>query len=158
MSDDSIRDRYDWAGKPSTSTPEVMRQYDEFAATYDPEVFAKGLHYVWADASRTPAVDIRAIAWWLAAGGGLAVLPRIARYNLERTWYADRWRPILERTPLPVHVVWGSADPIAVLEIGRRLAAMAKTELTVLEGVGHYPQMEVPDSWAAAVARACAVR
>jgi pimeloyl-ACP methyl ester carboxylesterase len=127
-----------------------------FAASYDPEAFATALRAVWADAGRTPAVDIRAIAWWLAAGGGLAVLPRIARYNLERSWYADRWRPILERTPLPVHVVWGSADPIAVLEIGRRLAAMARTELVVLDGVGHYPQMEAPEAWAAAVARAAA--
>jgi predicted TPR repeat methyltransferase len=33
--DDSTRDKYDWAGKPSTSTSEVMRQYDEFASTYD---------------------------------------------------------------------------------------------------------------------------
>jgi pimeloyl-ACP methyl ester carboxylesterase len=129
----------------------------DFAAGYDPESFASALRMVWADPNRTPAVDIRAIAWWLGAADGLAILPRIARYNLERTWYADRWRPILERTPIPVHVVWGSADPIAILEIGRRLAAMARTDLTVLDGVGHYPQMEVPDSWAAAVARACAV-
>jgi predicted TPR repeat methyltransferase len=40
-SDDSTRDKYDWAGKPSTSTPEVMRQYDEFAATYDDTLLSK---------------------------------------------------------------------------------------------------------------------
>jgi len=33
--EDSVRDKYDWAGKPSTNPAEVMRQYDEFAPTYD---------------------------------------------------------------------------------------------------------------------------
>jgi pimeloyl-ACP methyl ester carboxylesterase len=124
-----------------------------FAATYDPEAFAAGLRFVWADASRTPAVDIRTITYWLAAGNGLAILPRIARYNLEREWYAERWRPILARARMPVSAVWGDRDPIAVIEIGRRLAEMARGPLTVLDGVGHYPQMEAPERWAAAVAR-----
>jgi pimeloyl-ACP methyl ester carboxylesterase len=125
----------------------------DFAATYDPEAFAAALRFVWADASRTPAVDVRAIAYWLALGDGLAILPRIARYNLERAWYADRWRPVLERAGMPVSVVWGARDPIAVLEIGERLAAMARGPLTVLDGIGHYAQMEAPEAWAAAVLR-----
>jgi pimeloyl-ACP methyl ester carboxylesterase len=108
---------------------------------------------VWGDASRTAAVDIRAIAYWLALNGGLGVLGRIARYNIERTRYADRWRPILARTDVPIHVVWGDRDPIAVLEIGERLAEMSGGPLTVLEGVGHYPQMEAPEAWARAITR-----
>jgi len=118
-----------------------------FAQTFDPERFAQGLAFVWADASRTPAVDIRAIAYWMAVNGGLDILGRIARYNLERTALADRWRPILSRTDVPIHVVWGDRDPIAVLEIGQRLAEMSGGPLTVLEGVGHYPQMEAPAAW-----------
>ena len=125
----------------------------DFARTFDPEAFAKAFGFVWADATRTPAVDIRAIAYWLVLGGGFEILPRIARYNLERTWYADRWRPILGRTAVPIRVVWGDRDPIAVLEIGRRLAEMSGGPLTVLEGIGHYPQMEAPAAWVAAVAQ-----
>jgi len=30
-----MRDKYDWAGKPSTDSAEVMQQYDEMAPTYD---------------------------------------------------------------------------------------------------------------------------
>jgi predicted TPR repeat methyltransferase len=30
-----MRDKYDWAGKPSTDSTEVMRQYDEMAPAYD---------------------------------------------------------------------------------------------------------------------------
>ena len=85
-----------------------------FAQSYDPERFAQGFRFVWADASRTPEVDIRAIAYWLSLNGGLDIVGRIARYNLERTAFADRWRPILGRTDVPISVVWGDRDPIAV--------------------------------------------
>ncbi len=123
-----------------------------FASSFDPERFAQGLKFVWADASRTPEVDIRAIAYWVAMNGGLDIIGRIARYNLERSWYADRWRPILTRTAVPIGVVWGDRDPIAVLEIAQRLAEMSRAPLIVLEGVGHYPQMEAPAAWAVAIA------
>jgi pimeloyl-ACP methyl ester carboxylesterase len=121
------------------------------ARNFDPERFAQGIGFVWADATRTPAADIRAIAYWMMLNGGLDVLGRIARYNLERTQYAERWRPILGRTRVPIAVVWGDQDPIAVIEIGRRLAEMSGGPLRVLEGVGHYPQMETPAAWVKAV-------
>jgi pimeloyl-ACP methyl ester carboxylesterase len=124
-----------------------------FAATYDPERFASMLRFVWADPERTPAVDLRAIAYWLR--GSLPVIGRIARYNQERARLADRWRPILGATRVPVRVVWGDRDPIAILEIGRRLAEMSGGPLAILEGVGHYPQMEDPERWAAEVLSAC---
>jgi pimeloyl-ACP methyl ester carboxylesterase len=126
-----------------------------FASSYDPEHFASLLGFVWADAKRTPAVDIRAITYWLAAGGGLSIIGKIARYNIERARYAERWRSILGRAGVPIAVVWGDRDPIAVLEIGRRLSRMSGAALTILEGVGHYPQMEAPEAWAGAVLRAC---
>lgn len=126
-----------------------------FAATYDPERFATMLRFVWGDAARAPALDLRAITYWLAAGGGLAVIGKTARYNVERAQYAERWRSILGRAGMPIAVVWGDRDPIAVLEIGRRLASMSGGPLTILEGVGHYPQMEAPEAWAGAVLTAC---
>ena len=54
-----------------------------FATNYDPERFAQALGFVWADPTRTPEVDRRAIAYWLAHGDGLAIIGQIARYNLE---------------------------------------------------------------------------
>jgi pimeloyl-ACP methyl ester carboxylesterase len=126
-----------------------------FASTYDPERFAAMLRFVWGNPDAAPLLDLRAITYWLAAGGGLAVIGKTARYNVERAQYADRWRSILGRAGLPIAVVWGDRDPIAVVEIGRRLATMASGPLTILEGVGHYPQMEAPEPWAKAVIDAC---
>jgi pimeloyl-ACP methyl ester carboxylesterase len=120
-----------------------------FAAAYDAERFASMFRFVWGDPGRAPDLDLRAIAWWL--GASLPIIGKIARYNVERQRFADRWRPILGRTRVPIDVVWGDRDPIAVLEIGRRLAEMSGGPLTVLDGVGHYPQMEDPARWSAAV-------
>lgn len=120
----------------------------EFARTYDPERFAQAFKFLWADPSKTPEVDIRAIAYWIPWNGGLNVLGRIARYNIERRTYAKRWRSILERTKVPVRIVWGEFDPIAVRAIAEKLAQMTKGRCTIMPNVGHYPQMEEPSNWA----------
>jgi pimeloyl-ACP methyl ester carboxylesterase len=124
---------------------------EEFARDYDPERFAAGFRFLWGDPTRTADADIRAIAYWLPLGGGLDILSRIARYNLERSWYAERWRSVLRRRPVPIEVVWGDRDPIAVIEIGHKLSEMSAAPLSVLTGVGHYPQMEAPVEWVEAV-------
>ncbi|GIW44803.1 MAG: putative hydrolase LipZ [Candidatus Binatia bacterium] len=119
----------------------------EFARTYDPERFAQGFRFLWADPSRTPDVDIRAIAYWIPWNEGLQVIGRIARYNIERRTYAKRWREIFTRIKIPMRVVWGEFDPIAVPAIGEKLAEMARTHCWIMRNVGHYPQMEAPSDW-----------
>lgn len=119
-----------------------------FAANYDPERFARGFQFLWADPNRTPEVDIRAIAYWIAWNDGLRVLGRIARYNIERRTYAKRWRSIFSRTRVPMRIVWGEFDPIAVKAIAEKLAQLTKARCTIMPNVGHYPQMEAPSDWA----------
>ncbi len=46
---------------------------------------------------------------------------------------------------MPVLVIWGALDTITPLEQGRRLASLVPgAELSVMEGVGHIPQIEDP--------------
>jgi pimeloyl-ACP methyl ester carboxylesterase len=48
--------------------------------------------------------------------------------------------------------VWGALDPIAVLPMAERLASVRPdASLTVLDDVGHYPMLEAPGRFAAAV-------
>jgi predicted TPR repeat methyltransferase len=53
--EDSIRDKYNWALKPSADPREVMQQYDEFAPIYDETLLSK-----WG--YRAPAVAARLLA------------------------------------------------------------------------------------------------
>ena len=52
----------------------------------------------------------------------------------------------LSMAPLAPVALWGREDPIAVSAIAQRLAEEnQRAELTWLDDVGHYPQLEAPD-------------
>ena len=78
--------------------------------------------------------------------GGRAVLAKLAGYMRERQRYGSRWWTPLEQLDLPFQIVWGHEDPIAVPDIAERLQIThGKARLSMLAGVGHYPQLEAPD-------------
>lgn len=84
--------------------------------------------------------------------GGLAMLPRTIRYIEDRRAEERRFTGAIESHPSPVGVVWGDLDPVAVHAMAETLvAARPCTPLTTLEGVGHYPMVEAPERFAAAV-------
>ncbi|HEY7915728.1 MAG TPA: alpha/beta hydrolase [Acidimicrobiales bacterium] len=83
---------------------------------------------------------------------GMLLLPRVIRYLEERRRDEARFTGAIERHPAPLSVVWGRDDPIAVVAMTDRLAEAApELDLQVLDGVGHYPMVEAPDRFVAAV-------
>jgi pimeloyl-ACP methyl ester carboxylesterase len=86
---------------------------------------------------------------------GRRVLSQVAVYMRERLRYRERWLGPLHRTKLPLTLIWGWEDPVAVPAIAERLSEMnPSARLVRLEGVGHYPQLEAPAETAAAILRA----
>jgi pimeloyl-ACP methyl ester carboxylesterase len=84
---------------------------------------------------------------------GTRLLPRLIRYVEERRRNGERCTGAIERHPSPLGVVWGRDDPIAVAAMADRLVRRRPgTNLTVLDGVGHYPMVEAPDRFLEAVA------
>lgn len=81
-------------------------------------------------------------------------LPSIIRYLDERERFARRWIGALERLDIPALVLWGSKDPVAVLDIARQLARETPgATLVTMDDLGHYPQLEDPGRVAAEVCR-----
>ncbi|NLB99781.1 MAG: alpha/beta hydrolase, partial [Pseudomonas formosensis] len=77
---------------------------------------------------------------------GPAVMHRLIRYMAERPVHRDRWVSAMQQTAVPLRVIDGAADPISgahMVERYRQLIANADTVL--LEGIGHYPQVEAPE-------------
>ena len=96
--------------------------------------------------------DIEMMWHGLVAGGGRAVLGHLGRYLHERRTHWERWIGALTRLDLPILVLWGREDPIAVPAIAQQLERECPhPSLHWLDGVGHYPMLEAPDAWAAAV-------
>ena len=105
-------------------------------------------------ASRPDPMHVRAGAVLVVHEGGNRLLARQIRYIEERSKHESRWTGAIETHPAPLSVVWGDQDPIAVWpmtdQLLRRRAGL-DTPRTRLEGVGHYPMIEAPGPFAAAV-------
>ncbi len=112
-------------------------------ATYAPEGSA---------ASKPDPDHVRAAADLIMVSGGNRLLPRLIRYIEERRQHESRWTGAIERHPSPLAIVWGDLDPIAVWDMTTRLVERrSDASLTRFEGVGHYPMVEAPAAFAAAV-------
>lgn len=87
-------------------------------------------------------------AMWLGVERrrGVHALPSLLDYLDEREKYRERWGTALETYPGPQRFVWGPADPVSgahmIAEVRRRIP---HADVHVLDGVGHYPQVEAPD-------------
>jgi pimeloyl-ACP methyl ester carboxylesterase len=94
-----------------------------------------------------------AAAWELiAAEDGERLMARHARYIDERRHREQRFTPPVVSHPSPLTVVWGTDDPIAVPAMADRLAAARPDARVVrLDGVGHYPMVEDPLRFVAAL-------
>jgi pimeloyl-ACP methyl ester carboxylesterase len=76
---------------------------------------------------------------------GLARMPELIRYVDERYRYWDRWVGALTRLDVPALVLWGTADTVAVMAIGEKLASeIPDARLVRLEAIGHYLMLEEP--------------
>jgi pimeloyl-ACP methyl ester carboxylesterase len=85
---------------------------------------------------------------------GERMLPRLIRYIEDRRRDEARYTGAIVDHPSPLGIVWGVDDPIAVVAMATRLQAeRPDASLTLLDGVGHYPMIESPSRFAAAVAR-----
>ncbi len=100
-----------------------------------------------------PGDDELAAQWALIARQrGETLLPRTIRYIEDRRAEESRYTGAIERHPSPLGVVWGDQDPIAVVAMAHRLADQRPDATTVvLDGVGHYPMIEDPERFVAAV-------
>ncbi len=114
--------------------------------------FQAGLAGTFSEKSNVDADELE--AQWLFAerNGGNRMLPRTIRYIEDRRAEERRFTGAIETHPSPVAVVWGADDPIAILAMTDTFKqARPDASITVLDGVGHYPMIESPARFAAAV-------
>ena len=118
---------------------------------FDPATFAATLEALLGEASTADAGHLLAAAQ-LVGGDGFALLPRLIRYVEERRQHEGRWTGAIETHASPLTIVWGDRDPVAVWAMAERLrSARADADLVRLEGIGHWPMIEAPERFGAAV-------
>jgi pimeloyl-ACP methyl ester carboxylesterase len=92
--------------------------------------------------------ELEALWALLTVEEGVRRLPQTIHYIDERWSRMSRWIPPLARLrDLPVLVLWGPEDPVAIYPIARRLKReIPGARLVTLDGLGHFPQLEDPSS------------
>ena len=67
-------------------------------------------------------------------------------YIKERKHFRERWVGALCRTPVPLRLINGPADPVSGLPLVQRYRELVpRADTVILKGIGHYPQVEDPD-------------
>ena len=103
-----------------------------------------------------PIDDEELDAMWalMRYNDGIRTLPLTIAYVSERYRFYRRWTGPLARLDIPVRVIWGRLDPVAVPAIAQRLADTIPTAgLDWLDDLGHFPMLEDPPAVAVAIRR-----
>jgi len=79
---------------------------------------------------------------------GRRIAHRLIRYMSERKKYRERWVGALQRTKIPFRFINGLADRVSGKHLVERFREIVphQTDIIELEGVGHYPHFETPET------------
>lgn len=95
----------------------------------------------------TQASEAELDALWqlVAYNNGPAVMHRLIRYMPERRQQRQRWVTAMQAAALPMRVIDGAFDPISGAHmVARYRELIADADTVLLDGIGHYPQLEAP--------------
>lgn len=77
--------------------------------------------------------------------GGMNVSHRIIRYIEERKKSRSRWVGTMETTTVPMRLINGPDDSVSGAHMAQRYREVVPNpDVILLEGIGHYPQIEDP--------------
>ncbi len=117
------------------------------------EALASNLRRIFG--ANTPPDDALIDGFWslMERNGGREAMPRLIRYIDERRAHRTRWVGTLQDTDVPLALIDGAADPISGAHMAARYRELVpNADVTMLDGIGHYPQVEAPGAVLAAYA------
>ncbi|MHA6204945.1 alpha/beta fold hydrolase [Dyella soli] len=112
---------------------------------------AKSMRRIFGPATQPDQALLDTFWCLMTRNHGLAVAPRLIRYITERREHRERWVGALQHARMPLKLINGTADPVSGRHMATRYAELIpQPDITLLENIGHYPQIEAPDAVLAA--------
>ena len=108
------------------------------------EHLVAAMHTLWG---RTPPreQDLRDMWWQIDHDGGRIALARLINYMAQRRRHRERWVGALVTSTVPRALTCGAVDPVSGAHLAVRYRELVpEPDVTLLEDVGHYPQLEAP--------------
>lgn len=116
--------------------------------------FIRGFATLFSDAHPLTAAEASAQWALLARADGQRILHLLSAYLHERVAFAERWHGAVRDWPKPLSFLWATGDPVATPAVLDGLGELRPAaEVIRLPGIGHYPQIEVPDEFTASALR-----
>jgi pimeloyl-ACP methyl ester carboxylesterase len=97
---------------------------------------------------RTQPSDSELHDFWrlVAHEDGSSIMHLLIRYIEERRRFRERWVGALQRSAVPLRFINGPLDPVSGLHMAERYRELVPhPDVVLLDGVGHYPQIEDPE-------------
>lgn len=78
---------------------------------------------------------------------GQHIAHKIIRYMQDRQQNRSRWVSALQSTTVPLRLIIGPQDPVSGAHMAERYRSLIpEPDIVILDGIGHYPQIEDPQS------------
>lgn len=107
--------------------------------------FAANMRRIFGPASQPDDALLDGFWTLITTNDGRAVMHRLIRYMSERREHRQRWVGALQAGAVPLKLIDGAADPVSGAHmVDRYLELVPTPDVTVLDGIGHYPQVEAP--------------
>jgi pimeloyl-ACP methyl ester carboxylesterase len=114
--------------------------------------FTRGFARLFSAAHPLSAQEAQAQWALMARDDGQRILHLLCAYLDERVRFAQRWHGAVRDWSKPLSFLWATGDPVATTEVLAGLTELRPAaEVIRLPGIGHYPQIEVPDEFTAGV-------
>lgn len=98
---------------------------------------------------KTPPNALECKAFWelVAYNDGPGIMHKLIRYIDERKAQRHRWIPAMQFTRVPMRLINGLLDPVSGEHMALRYRELIpNSDIVLLSEIGHYPQVEAPDS------------
>lgn len=111
------------------------------------EQFRRSFSAIFGLNTLPPEEELAAFWSLITYNDGTRVAHELSRYQHERREHRERWVGALQRTSVPLRFINGVADPVSGADmVSRYHALIPDPDIVVLQDIGHYPQIEAPDS------------
>ncbi len=113
---------------------------------YRRENLAQAFGKIFGPATKPSEQELDGFWRMLAYNQGPRVMHRLIHYIAERRVQRDRWLAAMQCNRVPMRVIDGAVDPVSGAHmVARYRELIAQPDTVLLEGIGHYPQVEAPE-------------
>lgn len=97
----------------------------------------------------TPPSEDEVDGFWelITRNDGVGVMHKVIHYMPQRKQHRERWVGALLDATFPIKLINGPLDPISGEHMTERYRQLVfEPDITLLSGIGHYPQVEAPQA------------